>query len=54
MLPTEPSIPRRSTSEGTLPVAYLDAPEFDAFLQAETKRLSEVVKRIGRVEEKKP
>ena len=36
------------------PVAYLDAPEFDAFLQAETKRLSEVVKQIGRVEQRKP
>ena len=35
------------------PVHYLDAPEFAKFWQADAKRLAEVVKVVGKVEEKK-
>jgi tripartite-type tricarboxylate transporter receptor subunit TctC len=35
------------------PIHYLDAPEFKKYLEADSKRLAEVVKVIGRVEEKK-
>ena len=40
-----------STAE--TPIVYLDAPEFQKFWDRDAKRLAEVVKRIGRVEEKK-
>jgi tripartite-type tricarboxylate transporter receptor subunit TctC len=35
------------------PVHYLDAPDFAKFWQADAKRLAEVVKIVGKVEEKK-
>jgi tripartite-type tricarboxylate transporter receptor subunit TctC len=35
------------------PVHYLDAPEFQKFWMADAKRLAEVVKVVGKVEEKK-
>jgi tripartite-type tricarboxylate transporter receptor subunit TctC len=34
-------------------VAYLDLPEFQKFVADETRAMAAVVKRIGRVEEKK-
>jgi tripartite-type tricarboxylate transporter receptor subunit TctC len=34
------------------PIAYLDAPEFQKFWDKDARRLTEVVKRIGKVEEK--
>jgi tripartite-type tricarboxylate transporter receptor subunit TctC len=34
------------------PIAYLDAPEFQKFWDKDAKRLTEVVQRIGRIEEK--
>jgi tripartite-type tricarboxylate transporter receptor subunit TctC len=35
------------------PVHYLDAPEFAKFWMADAKRLAEVVKVVGKVDEKK-
>jgi tripartite-type tricarboxylate transporter receptor subunit TctC len=35
------------------PVSYLDAPEFQKFWDRDAKRLIEVVRRIGKIEEKK-
>lgn len=35
------------------PIAYLDAPEFQQFLEKDARMLSAAIKRIGRVEEKK-
>jgi len=35
------------------PVYYLDAPEFQKFWERDAKRLAEVIRAIGRVEEKK-
>jgi hypothetical protein len=32
------------------PPAYLDAPEFDRFVQADSARLIEAVRKIGKVE----
>ncbi len=32
------------------PILYLDAPEFDRYVQADAKRMAEVVKKIGKVE----
>ena len=42
------TIPRLNT-----PIAYMDAPEFRKYLDVDAKRLAEVVKVVGRVEEKK-
>jgi hypothetical protein len=35
------------------PIQYLDAPEFQKFWMADAKRLAEVVKVVGKVEDKK-
>lgn len=35
------------------PIAYLDAPEFEKFLEKDLKMLSAAIKRIGKVEDKK-
>ena len=35
------------------PIHYLDAPEFQKFWDRDAKRLAEVIRAIGRVEEKK-
>jgi tripartite-type tricarboxylate transporter receptor subunit TctC len=35
------------------PVHYLDAPEFQKFWMADAKRLADVVKVVGKVEDKK-
>jgi hypothetical protein len=35
------------------PINYLDAPEFQKFWERDAKRLADVVKTVGRVEEKK-
>jgi tripartite-type tricarboxylate transporter receptor subunit TctC len=35
------------------PAAYMDQPEFAAFVEADAKRLIPVVKKIGRLDEKK-
>ncbi|MBP8295876.1 MAG: tripartite tricarboxylate transporter substrate binding protein, partial [Burkholderiales bacterium] len=35
------------------PISYLDAPEFQKFWDNDAKRLAVVVKKIGKVEEKK-
>ena len=35
------------------PVQYLDAPDFEKFWQADAKRLAQVVKAVGKVEDKK-
>ena len=35
------------------PINYLDAPEFAKYWAADAKRLAEVVKAIGKVEEQK-
>ena len=32
------------------PVQYQDAPEFDSYVQADAKRMADVVKRIGKLE----
>jgi tripartite-type tricarboxylate transporter receptor subunit TctC len=32
------------------PIVYQDAPEFDAYVQADAKRMVDVVRRIGKVE----
>ena len=34
------------------PIAYLDAPDFQKFVESDARRLEAAVKRIGRVEEK--
>jgi tripartite-type tricarboxylate transporter receptor subunit TctC len=36
------------------PIAYKDAPDFKAFWDADAKRLTEAVKRVGRIEQKQP
>jgi tripartite-type tricarboxylate transporter receptor subunit TctC len=48
------SIPEFKTAMAKVqtPIAYLDAPEFQQFLDKDTRMLSTAVKRIGRVEEK--
>ena len=35
------------------PPAYMDQPEFDAFVEADAKRLIPVIQKIGRLDEKK-
>jgi tripartite-type tricarboxylate transporter receptor subunit TctC len=35
------------------PPAYMDQPEFAAFVQADAKRLTPVIRKIGRLDEKK-
>jgi tripartite-type tricarboxylate transporter receptor subunit TctC len=32
------------------PVVYLDSPEFEKYVQADAKRMTDVVKKIGKVE----
>jgi tripartite-type tricarboxylate transporter receptor subunit TctC len=32
------------------PIQYLDAPEFETYVQADARRMVDVVKRIGRLE----
>ena len=32
------------------PVQYQDAPEFDKYVQADARRMADVVKRIGKLE----
>jgi tripartite-type tricarboxylate transporter receptor subunit TctC len=44
-----PEVPRVFESAGS-PPAYLDAPEFDRFVQADSARLIEAVRKIGKVE----
>ena len=44
---------RSMMSKVNSPVYYLDAPEFTKFWQADAKRLAEVVKVVGKVEDKK-
>jgi tripartite-type tricarboxylate transporter receptor subunit TctC len=44
----------RQTMEGAgQPIQYLDAPEFKAFFERDAKKMADVVKQIGKVEEKK-
>ena len=35
------------------PINYMDAPDFQKFWERDTKRLADVVKAVGRIEEKK-
>ena len=44
---------RTSMARVNSPVQYLDAPEFAKYWAADAKRLAEVVKTIGRIEEQK-
>ena len=44
---------KRSMESAGQPIHYLDAPEFKTFLDKDAKKMAEVVKAIGRVEEKK-
>ena len=44
---------KRSMESAGQPIHYLDAPEFKPFLDKDAKKMAEVVKAIGRVEEKK-
>jgi hypothetical protein len=32
------------------PILYLDTPDFEQYVQADARRMSEVVKKIGKVE----
>ena len=44
----------RTAMEGAgQPIDYRDAPDFRTFWEADAKKMAEIVKKIGRVEEKK-
>jgi tripartite-type tricarboxylate transporter receptor subunit TctC len=40
----------KSMENLNIPVTYLDAPEFDKFWKADAAKISEVLKKIGRVD----
>src|SRR5687767_9252453 len=44
---------RQMMAKVNSPVQYLDAPDFEKFWQADAKRLAQVVKAVGKVEDKK-
>jgi len=44
----------RKAMEGAgQPISYLDAPEFRQFVEKDARKMADVVKAIGKVEEKK-
>lgn len=59
-MPTPTGVPVAITSPGYKvmqviqnagsPVQYLDSPEFEKYVQADAKRMTDVVKKIGKVE----